>query len=125
MTAGKSNASVPKDPAGSHSPSEPVFLVVGRLRRAHGVRGEIQMDVLTDFPERIQPGVVLYAGLQRQALKVRSVRWHNKAMRTGSTSHPPNIAKVMAVATSSAADELNPLLSGSVLWTRPSKPSSR
>ncbi len=80
MTSGKSHANGPKDPAGSHSPSEPVFLVVGRLRRAHGVRGEIQMDVLTDFPERIQPGIVLYAGPQRQMLKVGSVRWHNQAM---------------------------------------------
>jgi 16S rRNA processing protein RimM len=57
-----------------------VFLAVGRLRRAHGVRGEIQMDVLTDFPERIQPGASLYAGPEHTPLKVRAVRWHSAVM---------------------------------------------
>ena len=31
---------------------EPVYLVVGFLRRPHGVRGEIIMDLHTDFPDR-------------------------------------------------------------------------
>jgi ribosomal 30S subunit maturation factor RimM len=35
----------------SGSPAgEPVYLVIGYLRRAHGVRGEIIMDLHTDFP---------------------------------------------------------------------------
>jgi len=37
-------------------PGEPVYLVVGFLRRPHGVAGEIIMDVLTEFPERLKAG---------------------------------------------------------------------
>jgi 16S rRNA processing protein RimM len=53
---------------------------VGRLRRAHGVRGEMQMDVLTDFPERLKPGLRLFAGEDRLPLRLRQVRWHDRAM---------------------------------------------
>jgi 16S rRNA processing protein RimM len=30
----------------------PRYLAVGRIGRAHGVRGEVRVEVLTDFPER-------------------------------------------------------------------------
>lgn len=32
---------------------EPRFLVVGRIVRAHGVRGELRVEVLTELPERL------------------------------------------------------------------------
>ena len=32
---------------------EPRFLVVGRILRAHGVRGELRVEVLTELPERL------------------------------------------------------------------------
>jgi 16S rRNA processing protein RimM len=70
----------PQHPTGSPSSGEPVFLAVGRLRRAHGVNGEIQMDVLTDFPERLKPGITLYAGDDHRQVKVRRVRWHGQAL---------------------------------------------
>ncbi len=38
------------------------------------------MDVYTDFPERIHPGVVLYAGEYHRRLHVRSTRWHKSAL---------------------------------------------
>ncbi len=65
---------------GSPSTGEPDFLAVGKLRRPHGVRGEILMDVYTDFPERLLPGVVLYAGDQYKRLHLRSARWHGSAL---------------------------------------------
>ncbi len=68
------------DPSGSPPTGEPVFLAVGRLRRPHGVRGEIQMDVLTDFPERLTPGVTLYAGPDNRPLRLRSRRWHGHSL---------------------------------------------
>jgi 16S rRNA processing protein RimM len=52
----------------------PTFLVVGMLRRPHGVRGEMIMDVMTDFPERIQPGLLVFAGESYQPLHVRRCR---------------------------------------------------
>jgi len=69
-----------RQPAGSPGEGEPVFLVIGKLRRPHGIQGEILMDVLTDFPERLEKGVIIYMGDQHQPLKIRSCRRQNQAM---------------------------------------------
>jgi 16S rRNA processing protein RimM len=53
-------SSSPVNAAGSSLKGEPAFLAVGKLRHAHGVHGEILMEVYTDFPERIQPGIDLF-----------------------------------------------------------------
>ena len=61
-------------PAGSPLEDEPAFLVVGKLRRPHGVRGEIVMEIFTDFPERLRPGVIVFVGERHQRLRIRSRR---------------------------------------------------
>lgn len=66
--------------AGSPNSGEPVFLVVGKLRRPHGLHGEMIMHVLSDFPERIQPGVVLYLGPERRPSVLSSVRQHTHGL---------------------------------------------
>jgi 16S rRNA processing protein RimM len=50
-----------------------------QLGRPHGVTA-MQMEVLTDFPERLQPGVILYVGPQHQPLRLKSRRWHDRMM---------------------------------------------
>jgi len=66
--------------AGSHSRSEPAFLAVGKLRHAHGVHGEMLMEVYTDFPERFQPGIVLYLGLEALQLRLVKSRPHREGL---------------------------------------------
>ena len=61
---------------GSPPIGEPEYLVVGFLRRPHGVKGEILMDVHTDFPERLKTGMTLYVGDQYQPMVVSSRRPH-------------------------------------------------
>jgi 16S rRNA processing protein RimM len=61
---------------GSPPIGEPEYLVVGFLRRPHGVKGEILMDVHTDFPERLKTGMTLYVGDQYQPMVVASRRPH-------------------------------------------------
>ena len=39
--------------SGSQQP-ELCYLAVGRVTRAHGLRGEVSMAVLTEFPERFE-----------------------------------------------------------------------
>jgi 16S rRNA processing protein RimM len=73
-------SSNPEDSAGSSHQDEPDFLAVGRLRRPHGLQGEISMDVMTDFPERLAPGVVLYIGQDYTPHSLLSVRWQNNLM---------------------------------------------
>lgn len=63
-------------PAGSPLTGEPVFLAVGRLRRPHGLRGDLVMEVLTDFPERLKSGVTVYVGEAYQPLRIRRCRRH-------------------------------------------------
>ncbi len=69
-----------KGGAGSPDKGEPLFLAVGSLRRPHGVKGEIVMEVLTDFPERLKVGKTLFIGEERQGMQLSSLRWHDKAL---------------------------------------------
>lgn len=39
--------------AGNQPASSPHFLVLGRILRPHGVRGELRVQIVTDFPERV------------------------------------------------------------------------
>jgi 16S rRNA processing protein RimM len=65
---------------GSPGQGEPVYLAVGFLRRAHGVRGEMIMDVLTDFPERLRPGNTVYLGDSREAVKIDAIRQNDRTV---------------------------------------------
>lgn len=62
---------------------EPVYLAVGTLRRSHGIRGDMLVEVLTDFPERLKPGTQVYVGDKKQALKITRRRPHNEGMILG------------------------------------------
>jgi 16S rRNA processing protein RimM len=48
--------------AGVSPASEPVFLVLGQIMRPHGVRGELRLRVITDYPERIGQLDTVYIG---------------------------------------------------------------
>lgn len=63
---------------GSPSPGGPVFLAAGQLRRSHGVKGEMIMDIWTDFPERLLPGKTVYIGEAHEEMRIASVRGNNK-----------------------------------------------
>ena len=63
---------------GSPISGEPEFLAVGKLRKPHGIKGEIKMTVWTEFPERLQPGVTVYLGDDYLPHAIRTIRWHNE-----------------------------------------------
>ncbi len=65
---------------GSPGQGEPVFLAVGRLRRSHGIAGEMLMDVLTDFPERLQKGKTVYVGETHEPIRIENVRGHDREL---------------------------------------------
>ncbi len=65
---------------GSSNTDEPVFVLIGKFRKPHGIRGEIRMTVLTDFPELVSPGQIIYVGEKHQAYTVRDIRWHGGDM---------------------------------------------
>jgi 16S rRNA processing protein RimM len=48
--------------SGSLKNSEPEFLVAGRLRKSHGLNGEMWIEVLTDHPEFLIQGFPVFIG---------------------------------------------------------------
>jgi 16S rRNA processing protein RimM len=85
-------ASYDRIPDGSPGTGEPFFLAVGQLRRPHGVRGEIQMAVYTDFPERLQPGVKVYLGEAHQPVVIHTRRTHNEKLLLSFVEYPDRTA---------------------------------
>ena len=65
---------------GSPKPGEPEFLVIGKLRKPHGIRGELTMEILTDFPERIKTGSEVFMGNNYKLLHIRNIRQHNRLL---------------------------------------------
>jgi 16S rRNA processing protein RimM len=57
-------------------------VVVGRIGRPHGVRGEVTVEVRTDDPDlRYVPGAVLLTEpAERGPLTVAAVRWHRDVL---------------------------------------------
>lgn len=56
--------------------SPPAFIAVGRIVGPHGVRGEIKVEALTDFPERFAPGAELWLEDEDEPCRVLSSRPH-------------------------------------------------
>ena len=57
---------------------EAAWLAVGRVRRPHGVKGEVSVETVTDFPERLAPGVEVGFGQESPEFHkvVHTVRFH-------------------------------------------------
>ncbi len=58
--------------------AEPRFIAIGRIIRPHGIRGELAVEVLTDFPDRFDTVKTVYLGdtLEAEAWRVKATRWH-------------------------------------------------
>src|SRR5512139_3946361 len=69
-----------RQPAGSPIPGEPYFMVVRKIRRPHGVKGELIMEIHTDFPERLKTGVTVFVGEAHRPLSIRSLRPNGSTM---------------------------------------------
>jgi 16S rRNA processing protein RimM len=68
--------SPPRD-SGSKQP-EFRYIAIGRVVRAHGIKGEISVAVMTDFPERFGTTEWVYLGNETEAepYRIISHRWH-------------------------------------------------
>ena len=60
--------------SGSPRVGEPEFVAVGKLRRPHGVGGEMRISIWTDFPERLQPEKIVFVGKSYEPLHIRNLR---------------------------------------------------
>jgi 16S rRNA processing protein RimM len=60
----------------------PSYLAIGFIVGPHGVRGEVKVSVMTDFPERFRPGALVYLGTPDEAVpvEIESARPHKGFM---------------------------------------------
>jgi len=66
--------------SGSPTKGEPDYLIIGYLRRAHGVRGEMVMEIQTDFPERLKPETKVFVGKDYQPMTIAAARNHSEGL---------------------------------------------
>ena len=59
---------------GSSNSGEPEFIIVGKIGRPHGVKGELTFQPMTDYPERLVAGKMLLLGKSRKGHKISSIR---------------------------------------------------
>ena len=54
------------------------YIVIGQITGSHGIRGELRITVLTDFPQRYQAGTTVFLGDTKSAtpVEITSVRPH-------------------------------------------------
>jgi len=60
--------------AGSRKSVEPAFLVLGKLRRAHGVLGELTLELFTSMLELLDTGKIVFVGEKHVAFTIKSIR---------------------------------------------------
>jgi len=103
-----------QDTAGSIDPVEPAYVLIGRLQKSHGVRGEISMRVFSDFPERIRRGKIIYLGSDFQANKITGTRWKNELLllKLEGFDNPESLRELVGKEVFSAVKNLPPLPEG-------------
>ncbi len=68
------NQGNPIQPSDSSTKDESVFVMIGKIRRPHGVDGELVVESFSDFPERFKPGNTILVGEDHQPWKIRTRR---------------------------------------------------
>lgn len=74
---------MPQTSSESSQRPHPDYLVLGEILRPHGVRGELRMRIITDFPERLPELDIVYLAKSPDAegvhpYQLMSVRFHQE-----------------------------------------------
>jgi 16S rRNA processing protein RimM len=99
---------------GSPIESEPDFILIGFVRRPHGVKGELLFSLETDFPERLIKGAKFYLGEEHLAVTIRSRRNHGQGLLLGFEEFPdkPSVERLHNVPLYSKTAEMPALPEG-------------
>jgi 16S rRNA processing protein RimM len=54
--------------------SELEFITIGQIMAPWGVKGQLKVKIITDFPERFSPSSTVY--INRQPMTIKSTIWH-------------------------------------------------
>ena len=101
-------------PAGPPTAGGPEFLVVGKIRRPHGVRGDVVVEIYTDYPERLFPKKAVFLGEKHVKLTIDRRRRHNEGLLLGfeGISSPEEAGRYRNQVLSILASESPELLDG-------------
>ncbi|MCX6045871.1 MAG: ribosome maturation factor RimM [Chloroflexi bacterium] len=56
------------------------YIAVGLVTSIHGLKGELKVELHTDFPERFEPGTSLFVGDQLVEMKILQARPHKNQL---------------------------------------------
>jgi len=59
---------------------KPDFVAIGKLTRPHGVHGEMFLEILTDFPDRLKPNGIVFTGEHHDPQVINSMRSHKNGL---------------------------------------------
>jgi 16S rRNA processing protein RimM len=71
---------IKNDFEGSSNSDEPVFILVGKVRKPHGLNGEILIEPFSDDPQRFKPGSKLLIGKDHVPFTIRARRSQDTAV---------------------------------------------
>lgn len=74
MTDQPGSKATKKNETGSPKTGEPLSIAVGRIRRPHGVIGEVIFEPYPEYSFKLKKGQALLVGKQREAYTILSVR---------------------------------------------------
>ncbi len=99
---------------GSPPEGGPLFLVVGRFLKPHGVHGDITFQVISDFPERLQTDKLIFVGDEHRPLRITRRRQHAAGLILGFTEFttPETVAELRGELAYVKAEELPTLPEG-------------
>ncbi len=66
----------------SHN-TTPRYLLLGEILRPHGIRGELRVRILTDYPERIPELKQVYIGVSPEAANIKAYAVETMRMHKG------------------------------------------
>lgn len=74
------------------------YFAIGRIVGAHGIRGEVKVTVMTDYPERFRPGARIYLGMAEACAptEIQTVRAHKGVLLVKLSTVPDrNLAETL------------------------------
>lgn len=79
MTAVSPSSKQSKNAGSEPNRTEPDFLIIGRIIKPHGIKGEVSVNVMTEFPERFDAMQQVFLGDEHSAkeMNIASIRWSN------------------------------------------------
>jgi 16S rRNA processing protein RimM len=101
---------------GSPNESEPDFILIGFVRRPHGLKGELLFSLETDFPEHLIKGAKFYLSEEHLTVTVRSRRNHAQGLLLTFEEFPdkPSVERLHNVPVYSKIAEMPALPEGKV-----------